>query len=144
MSYAIVNLEGRLVNDPEFRQGKENKEFCTFRVAVNMRHGEQEKASFYNCTGGDQMSQRIRKAGLKKGRLIHVVGRQEINTYQTRDGQMGTSVDVSLLSWDYVGPKPKSEEETQQASGGNADSGKPMGTIHEEQHIDSDDDELPL
>ena len=34
--YAIVNLEGRLVSDPEIKTGHNNREFCTFRVAVNL------------------------------------------------------------------------------------------------------------
>ena len=67
MPYANLNLEGRLVNDPEFKQGKDNHEFCTFRVAVNQWHGDQEQATFFNCTGGEAMSGRIKKAGMKKG-----------------------------------------------------------------------------
>ena len=39
--YAIVNLEGRLVNDPEIKIGHNNREFCTFRVAVNQQLGAQ-------------------------------------------------------------------------------------------------------
>ena len=54
MPYANLNLEGRLVNDPEFKQGKDNHEFCTFRVAVNQWHGDQEQATFFNCTGGHE------------------------------------------------------------------------------------------
>ena len=46
MPYANVNLEGRLVNSPEFRTGKNNRRFVTFRLAVNQRFGEQENASF--------------------------------------------------------------------------------------------------
>ena len=74
MPYANLNLEGRLVNDPEFKQGKDNHEFCTFRVAVNQWHGDQEQATFFNCTGGEAMSGRIKKAGMKKGRMVHITG----------------------------------------------------------------------
>ena len=42
MPYAELNLEGRLVNEPEFRTGKDNQEYVTFRVAVNQQFGSQE------------------------------------------------------------------------------------------------------
>ena len=50
--YAEINMEGRVVNDPEFKTGK-NGEYCTFRLVVNQKLGPQENASFYNCTGND-------------------------------------------------------------------------------------------
>ena len=46
MSFANLNLMGRLVGDPEFKTGKENREFCTFSVAVNQQFGAQENTSF--------------------------------------------------------------------------------------------------
>ena len=104
MPYANLNLEGRLVNDPEFKQGKDNHEFCTFRVAVNQWHGDQEQATFFNCTGGEAMSGRIKKAGMKKGRMVHITGDLVLRDYQTRDGQTRTSADVSIQNWHFVGP----------------------------------------
>ena len=66
MPYAELNLEGRLVNEPEFRTGKDNQEYVTFRVAVNQQFGSQEYASFYSCTGKEDIANRVRKAGLHK------------------------------------------------------------------------------
>ncbi len=51
MPYAELNLEGRLVNEPEFRTGKDNQEYVTFRVAVNQQFGSQEYASFILVPG---------------------------------------------------------------------------------------------
>ena len=31
--YANLNLEGRIVSDPEFRTGKGNREYCTFGIS---------------------------------------------------------------------------------------------------------------
>ena len=47
MPYAELNLEGRLVNEPEFRTGKDNQEYVTFRVAVNQQFGSQGPSDPY-------------------------------------------------------------------------------------------------
>lgn len=140
MPYANLNLEGRLVNDPEFKQGKDNHEFCTFRVAVNQWHGDQEQATFFNCTGGEAMSGRIKKAGMKKGRMVHITGDLVLRDYQTRDGQTRTSADVSIQNWHFVGLKPKDED-----AGAPQTNAAParQGTAYPDQYI-GDDDDLPV
>ena len=107
MAFANLNLEGRLVNDPEYKVGKENREFCTFRVAVNQQFGAQENTSFYNCTGNESIANRIRKAQVTKGRMIHINGNLTLREYKDRDGVARMSADVGILDWHYVGGKPK-------------------------------------
>ena len=67
-------MEGRVVNDPEFKTGK-NGEYCTFRLVVNQKLGPQENASFYNCTGNEMIANRIKKAGVKKLVIGHYSSR---------------------------------------------------------------------
>lgn len=135
MAYANINLEGRLVNDPEIKTGKDNKSFCSFRVAVNQNYGAQENVSFYTVTGGEAAANRIRKAGLSKGRLIHVTGNLTLREYTTRDGEHRTSADIGLLDWHYADAKPKADSAETASSA--------SGLIHDEQFID-DPDDLPL
>lgn len=139
MPYANVNLEGRLVTDPEIRVGKNDRKFVTFRLAVNQQFGEQEISSFYNCTGNEAMASRIEKAGLSKGRMIHVSGSQTIREYTDRENNHRTSVDVGILDWHYVGSKPKDAESG--VAGTTAP--KSAGTLNEEQYI-GDEDDLPI
>ncbi len=137
--YAIINLEGRLVADPEFRVGKEDREYCTLRLAVNQKLGPQENATFYNCTGNEYIAKRLRKSELAKGQPLQVVGNLTVREYTDRNGTVRTSVDVGILDWHFVGPKQKDAGET---------AAEPVpattGKIHEEVTISSDDDELPL
>ena len=79
--YAIINLEGRLVADPEFRVGKEDREYCTLRLAVNQKLGPQENATFYNCTGNEYIAKRLRKSELAKGQPLQVVGNLTVREY---------------------------------------------------------------
>lgn len=74
MSNATIHLLGRVVNDPEVREGKEQRKFVTFRLAVNNQFGATEHAAFYTCTGNEYMANRITKAGLAEG-PPHQLGR---------------------------------------------------------------------
>ena len=47
--HATIIMEGRLVTDPEIKSGK-NGDYCTFRFVVNTKYGNQDNASFFNCT----------------------------------------------------------------------------------------------
>ena len=143
--YASINLEGRVVNDPEVKTGSGDRKFVTFRLVVNQKFGEQENASFYNCTGGEAMANRITKAGIVKGRMIHISGNQTIREYTDRDGNPRTSVDVGILDWHYVGSKPKGDEQTGADSNAAASAAtrQQPGKVNPEQTI-GDEDELPL
>ncbi len=142
MSNATVNLIGRLTSDPEFRTGKEDREFCTFNLAVNQQLGPQENTSFYNCTGNSLIATRIKKAGVIKGRMIQVTGNLTLREYQTQNGATRMSADVGILDWSYVGSKPKSDEKQEPASSAGTNNGK-TGKVNDECYISGDDD-LPL
>ncbi len=134
MSYANVNLQGRLVSDPEIRTGKNEKKFVTFRLAVNQQYGEQETASFFSCTGNEAMAARIGKAGLSKGNMIHLAGNLTIREYTDRENNRRVSADVGILDWHFVSTRPKSGEKA--ADGAEAQS----GSVGEEQYVGSPGD----
>lgn len=139
MPYANINLEGRLVSDPEIKVGSNNREFCTFRVAVNQQFGAQENASFYNCTGNELMASRIKKAGLVKGRAIHINGNLTMREYETRDGTHRLSPDVGILDWHFVGSKPKDDDQHAESTSAKQSGGR----VNQEEYV-GDPDELPL
>ena len=140
MPYANINLEGRLVNDPEIKTGKDDRKFCTFRMVVNQNFGAQENASFFNITGGEAAANRISKAGLTKGRMIHVTGNLTLREYATHEGETRISADVGLLDWHYADFKPKADDDGNNEP---APAVPATGSLHEEQYI-NDPDDLPL
>lgn len=81
--HATIIMEGRLVTDPEIKSGK-NGDYCTFRFVVNTKYGNQDNASFFNCTANEYIANRMQKAGIKKGRLIEIIG--NLNLASLRDG----------------------------------------------------------
>ncbi len=137
--YAELNLEGRLTADPEFRVGKEDREYVTLRLAVNQRLGPQENTTFYNCTGGEYIAKRIKKAALTKGQPLHVSGILTGREYEDRNGIKRFSLDVGIGNWHFVGSKPKDAAENAAAETP-ANAG---GSISDEVYIPDDDDDLP-
>lgn len=141
MSYANINLEGRLVGAPEYKTGKEGKTYVTFTVAVNQHFGPQENASFFNCTGSEFVANRIRKGGLEKGQLIHIAGNLTLREYETQSGAKKMSADVGILDWHYVGSKNANAEKSPASPAVPAE--RPMATGSVRQ-IRIDDDDLPI
>ena len=80
--HATIIMEGRLVTDPEIKSGK-NGDYCTFRFVVNTKYGNQDNASFFNCTASEYIANRMQKAGIKKGRLIEIIGNLNLRPYET-------------------------------------------------------------
>ena len=140
MSFANINLVGRIVSDPEMKAGKGEKKFCTFRVAVNHRFGAQESTSFFNCTGNETMGDRIQKAGLTKGRLVHISGSFSLREFKDRDGNIRTSADIGVHDWHYIDAKPKNDASGQQVAPPKFPS---AGVVHKEEYLSMDDD-LPI
>jgi len=142
--HATIIMEGRLVTDPEIKSGK-NGDYCTFRFVVNTKYGNQDNASFFNCTASEYIANRMQKAGIKKGRLIEIIGNLNLRPYETDEGIRQISADVSVLEWHFTGSKPKGDE-ADSSQGTTKTAQKSTGKVRPEQTIPSgdDDDDLPL
>lgn len=144
MGYAIINMEGRLTADPEYRTG-EHGEYCTFGLAVNRRLGPQENVSFYDCVANAAVAERIKKAKLGKGSLIAIAGDLTIREYNRKtDGLLCKSANVRVLEWYFAGAKKKEEDQKdgQGTQTPPAETSTP-GTAAEEREV-QDEDDLPL
>ncbi len=141
--HATIIMEGRLVTDPEIKSGK-NGDYCTFRFVVNTKYGNQDNASFFNCTASEYIANRMQKAGIKKGRLIEIIGNLNLRPYETDEGIRQISADVSVLEWHFTGSKPKGDE-ADSSQGTTKTAQKSTGKVRPEQTIPSgdDDDDLP-
>ena len=47
------------------------------------KYGNQDNASFFNCTASEYIANRMQKAGIKKGRLIEIIGNLNLRPYET-------------------------------------------------------------
>lgn len=81
-------ITGRIANDLELRATNTGKSICEFRLATNRpanKDGERV-ADFINCRVWNKTAENLVKYQ-KKGNLIAVFGRMQVDTYQDKDGK---------------------------------------------------------
>ncbi len=89
-----VILIGRLVRDPDSRVTSTGIPHCRFTIAVDRpgKRGEQNTADFIRVVAWRRLAE-ICGQYLKKGKLVAIVGRLQIDSYQ-KDGETKESADV--------------------------------------------------
>lgn len=99
-----ITLVGNLTRDPELRYTTGGRAVASFGIAVNRRYqvnGEwQEQVSFFNVVAWSDLGENA-SASLTKGNRIIVTGRLEQRSYDTREGEKRSIVEVVA---DELGP----------------------------------------
>ena len=91
-----VNLVGRITKDPELRTSPSGVQFTSFSLAVRRvgtnQQGERS-ADFINCVAFNKQAETLVRY-VRKGGMISVEGRLQVNNYQAQDGSNRSSMDV--------------------------------------------------
>ncbi len=93
-----VMLIGRLVRDPEMRHTGSGLAVTSFTIAVDRRSKSadgQKQADFFRCNAWRQLAEIVNEYA-RKGRLVAVDGRVQINEYNANDGTRKQSVEVEV------------------------------------------------
>ena len=93
-----IVLIGRLTNDPELRYTASNLAVASFTVAVDRPFKGQDgekKTDFFRCKAWRQKAEFVDKY-VKKGRLVALEGRVELNDYVGQDGQKRYLTEISV------------------------------------------------
>lgn len=125
-----VNFVGRLGADPETRQVGQDAA-CSFRMAISEKRRDGEVTTWVKVTAWGKMGEACQRY-LTKGREAFVVGTLTTSTYQGRDGQQATSLDVRASAVEFVGGKGQGQGEgggqrQQEQQGGGGWGGTPAG-----------------
>jgi single-strand DNA-binding protein len=101
-----VRLVGRLTRDPEVRYTPRGQAVCRLDIAVNRRFkdasGEwREEATFVPVTVWREAAERCRER-LKKGSAIYVEGRLKSSSWETKDGQKRSGIDVEAYRLQFL------------------------------------------
>ena len=83
-------------------QNGKNTKFVQFNLAVNRGYGENAHTNFYKCIIFGEGAQKMIDAKVKKGSLIQIIGDQELEEYQKRDGTTGWNAKLTLVHWAYA------------------------------------------
>lgn len=112
-----VALVGRLVRDPELRQGSTGTSICKFTIAVERRYKQpgQPEADFIGCTAFGKPGENLAQYQ-KKGALIGVVGRIQTSSYDNQQGQRVYRTDVIADQIDWL--ESRAQAAARQSAGG--------------------------
>ena len=104
MADSIVTLVGNVTKEPELRFTGGGKGVASFGLAVNRRYQVnnewQEQVSFFNIQAWGTLGENA-AASLQKGTRVIVTGRLEQRSYETKEGEKRSVVELDV---DDVGP----------------------------------------
>jgi|YelNatPaOPRAMG01_1025707.scaffolds.fasta_scaffold26329_8 single-strand DNA-binding protein len=106
-----VILTGRLTGDPALRYTPDGTAVAEFTLAVNRRGRDgKELTDFIDIVVWRKQAE-LCATYLKKGRMIGIEGRLEIDRYQSQDGKTQRRARVVARRVEFLGSKPKEGEE---------------------------------
>ena len=101
-----VKLVGRLTRDPELKFTGKGQAVCRIDLAVNRRYKDtmgtwKDDTSFIPVVVWREAAQRCSDF-LKKGSPVYVDGRLKSRTWETKEGQKRTSIEVNALRIQFL------------------------------------------
>src|SRR5256885_17005314 len=119
MSMAQIQLLGNLGRDPEMNYTPDGTAVCKFSIAVSKVTGKgtdkHETTTWYNVTAWRNLAEMLSNH-LKKGQQVFVQGDLNVRQYTTKDGRDGTSLDVTVEKFQFVGKKEERTATTESSS----------------------------
>lgn len=100
-------IVGNVTRDPELRSTPSGAQVCSFSVAVNRNYKDnsgnnQESVSFIDCSAWGRPAEIIAQYA-KKGSGILVSGRIEQRSWEDKDGQRRSRVEIVVEDFNFVG-----------------------------------------
>jgi len=140
-----IRLVGRLTRDPEVRYTPKGQAVARLDIAVNRRYkdgtGEwREEATFVPVTVWREAAERCRER-LKKGHPVYVEGRLKSTSWETKEGQKRSGLEVEAFRLQFLA-------KTGMEEGGEADAvGEPATSaagVSAPSPASASDDEIPF
>ena len=100
-------IVGNMTRDPELRSTPSGAQVCSFSVAVNRNYKDssganQESVSFIDCTAWGRAGEIIAQYA-KKGSGILISGRLEQRSWEDKEGQKRSRVEIVVEDFNFVG-----------------------------------------
>ena len=131
ISYNKVILVGRTTRVPEVKMTSGMTRVVNFTLAVDNGYGETQKTDFFNCVAFGKTAETI-ATYVKKGDLILVEGRLEIDKWTDREGVNRERTKIVVSKFTFLETK-KSREEREED----------VGEVESLENIDELGDEFP-
>jgi len=119
--FSKVIIVGNITRDPELRSTPSGTQVCGFSVAVNRNYrdgsGEQkENVSFFDCSAWGKSGEIIAQYA-KKGSGILVSGRLEQRSWEDKEGQKRSRVEIVVEDFNFIGGADGGASGSKSASG---------------------------
>lgn len=113
--YNNVVLTGRIATDILNSVAKNGSNYVTFSIACNRTYTKDgnkiEEASFFNCVSFGELSKIINQYGYK-GQKILLSGRLQQKTWQDKDGNKRSSVDIFVNEIQFLSRKQQDAQKS--------------------------------
>ena len=103
----VVAIMGRLVADPQLRQTQTGKNVASFRIACDRNRRDangQNQADFLDVVAWDRTAEFVCRY-FTKGSLIAIDGRLQTRSYQDKNGNNRTAVEIVANNVNFAAPK---------------------------------------
>lgn len=104
-----IEVQGRLVRDPELRRTQSGVAVTSFTLAVERDYcetGKEREVDFIDCTAWRGTAEMIDKY-FSKGRMMIVAGRLQIRNWQDKDGNKRRSAEIVAENVYFGDSKPQ-------------------------------------
>ncbi len=139
-----VWLTGRISTKLELKQTTSGKYICDFNIAINrpiIRDGE-KVTDFIKCRVWNKSAESLVKYQ-KKGNLIGVIGRMNVDVYQDKDGNNRYLTYVQVEELEFLEPKKKDTPSNDNFNDNKLSGAKEMEFEDEELPFVDPEEELP-
>lgn len=100
---AQVNVIGRITNELELKHGQNGNSYVRFSFAENIGSKDRARTQYYQVWAWGEDAERLVNAGVKKGSLIFIAGKIELETYTKQDGlTVDKRLKISLNDWEFI------------------------------------------
>lgn len=100
--FSKVILMGNITRDPELRSTSGGNQVASFSIAVNRTYNGNESVSFFDCSAWGKTGETIAQY-CKRGSGILLSGRLDQRSYEDKDGNKRSRVEVVVEDFNFVG-----------------------------------------
>jgi single-strand DNA-binding protein len=111
-----IDIQGRIVRDPELRRTNSGKVVTSFTIAVD-RNFSKGESDFIDCVSWDKQGEFVAN-NFSKGKMILVSGRLQIRKWEDKNGNKQKTAEI--VTEDVYFCDSKKEEKTENPFQGNA------------------------
>jgi single-strand DNA-binding protein len=111
-----IDIQGRIVRDPELRRTNAGKAVTSFTIAVD-RNFSKGESDFIDCVSWDKQGEFVAN-NFSKGKMILVSGRLQIRKWEDKNGNKQKTAEI--VTEDVYFCDSKKEEKTENTFQGSA------------------------